>query len=150
MSSELPLSAGQVAEHIHQLRQVVSGLEDQLGHAKAELEWWEQGHRLFFSEDGAGTSAPAELDLDIEPVAPTNGTPTTLRKRVLAVFAQEPRKTWKTKDIIAELRRRELMPVGKYAENHVQKMVAQMGRTGELRKVARGMYRLAPESRGDP
>lgn len=148
MITESPFSAGEMAERVREVRKVVDALEDQLDHAKAELEWLEAGRKLLgFDEQRA--EQPAELELEIEDAASANGTVPSLRNRVLIVLGQEPRKRWKTKEIVDEMRRREWLPKGEYGEHHVRSMVARMGRKGEIRKVAHGVYRLPPEPKGE-
>ena len=146
MSSDLPISARAIAERITELRKAVSTAEDQLNRLREELEWWEKGQRLFVLEPEPQEPLPLNEDAD-EESAPTssNGTKPTLRGAILAVLGQEPRKTWKTEAIIAELQRRDWMPGGEYADHHVRSMVAQMHRKGQARRMGRGMYRLPPD-----
>lgn len=148
MSSDAPFSAGEIAEHITEMRKAVSDAEDRLNRLRTELEWWETGQQLF--GDSAPTKPAEQLPLPADDPPPTNGAMPSLRKRIQIVLGMEPRKSWKTDAVIDELRRREWLPGGDYAEHHVRSMLGQMHRKGQARRMARGLYRLPPEPKEAP
>lgn len=146
MHTDPPITAAQLVANINQLQKQVNETEDVLSRLREELEWYETGLQLFADED-SGVSAELPLvglseDSEIES---SNGSKPPLRNRIITVLGQEPRKTWKTDALIAELRQRDWLPNGEHAEHHVRSMVAQMARKGQARKMARGAYRLPPE-----
>jgi hypothetical protein len=147
MSSTPPIPAEVIAEKIDALRAKVAATTDELERLRTELDWWETGQRLF----GAAETDSASARETAQPAASdaADGKP-TLRAAILAVLGQEPRKTWKTEAVIAELRRRGWLPKGEYAEHHTRSMLAQMHRKGQARRVDRGQYRLPPEPKGEP
>jgi len=143
-SSESPISPAVIDEKVAELRGRVSASEDELNRLRTELEWWETGQRLFGDDEGGVTengAAPAP--------APSRGASSgrrpSLRQAILLILEEGPRKTWKTDQVIAELRRREWFPSGENAEHHVRSMLAHMHRKGQARRMARGAYRLPPE-----
>jgi hypothetical protein len=144
--SETPISAAVIAENINRLRKHVSAKEDELNSVRAELEWWETGQQLF----GDVPDEPSdELPLEAADEPDANGAKPPLRSRILMILAQQPRKTWKTDAVIAEMRERDWLPGGEYAEHHVRSMLAQMHRKGQARRMGRGMYRLPPERKDE-
>ena len=146
MSSDAPMSAGEIADHITKMKRAVSEAEDRLNRLQMELEWWETGQKLF--GDAPTNVVAEELPLDTDAVESSNGTMPSLRDRIATVLGQEPRKTWKTEKVIEELKRRDWLPGGEYGEHHVRSMLAKMHRRGEARRQGRGMYRLPPEKQG--
>jgi hypothetical protein len=148
MSSDPPISAIVIAEKIAALRAEVAAAADDLARKRAELEWWETGERLF--GETANTDVADDEGGEKTMSAPSNGTKPSLRVAILTVLGQEPRKTWKTDAVIEELRRRDWLPNGEYAEHHTRSMLAQMHRKGQARRVERGSYRLPPQPKGDP
>jgi hypothetical protein len=142
VTSESPISAAVIAENISRLRKHVSAKEDELNSLRTELEWWETGQQLF----GDVPAEPSD-ELPLEPAESqtANGAKPPLRNRILLILAQEPRKTWKTDAVIAEMRERDWLPGGEHAEHHVRSMLAQMHRKGQARRMGRGQYRLPPE-----
>ena len=143
--SDAPISAAVIADNISRLRKHVSTTEDELNSLRTELEWWETGQQLF-GDVPAEPSGELPLETAVEHTTAANGAkPPPLRNRILMVLAQEPRKTWKTDAVIAELREHDWLPAGEYAEHHVRSMLAQMHRKGQARRMARGTYRLPPE-----
>jgi hypothetical protein len=143
MISETPISAKVISENINRLRKEASAKEDELNSLRAELEWWETGQQLF----GEAPEEPTDrLPLETsEETTATNGAKPSLRTRILLILSQEPRKTWKTEDVIAEMGKRDWLPGGEYAEHHVRSMLGQMHRKGQARRMGRGMYRLPPK-----
>jgi hypothetical protein len=143
MNSDAPISAQVIADNITRLRKEVSTKEDELNSLHAELEWWETGQELF-GEVPEEQTDQLPLEKPEENVS-TNGAKPPLRDRILAVLALEPRKTWKTEALIAEMEERGWMPSGGNAEHQVRSMLSQMHRKGQARRMSRGMYRLPPE-----
>jgi hypothetical protein len=148
MNSDAPISAQVIADNITRLRKEVSTKEDELNSLQAELEWWETGQELF-GEVPEEQTDQLLLENPEENVSTKGGAKPPLRDRILAVLALEPRKTWKTEALIAEMEERNWMPSGGNAEHQVRSMLSQMHRKGQARRMSRGMYRLPP-ARKDP
>lgn len=151
MHTDPPITAAQIAANISQLQKQVSTTEDALSRLRTELEWYETGRQLFANEQPEPSAElPLEEPPEVSDGASSNGSRPPLRNRILAVLGQEPRKTWKTDAVIAEMRRRDWLPGGNYAEHHVRSMLAQMHRKGQARRMGRGMYRLPPDRKDGP
>jgi hypothetical protein len=143
-SSDAPISPAVIRQKAVELRERVSAVEDELNRLRTELEWWETGQRLFGDEGGVAENGAAPPD-PAPSVKASHGKGPSLRQAILLILGEEPRKTWKTDQVIAELRRREWFPSGDNAEHHTRSMLAHMHRKGQARRMARGAYRLPPE-----
>jgi uncharacterized coiled-coil protein SlyX len=80
-----------------------------------------------------------EVTVSEKPLAP-------LRERICLVLGREPVQTWRAEALIGELERRGWLPPGRHGGQYVRRMLADMLRGREVRRVGHGMYRAARRS----
>lgn len=113
--------------------------------AVEELEWWRQGQRLFGEPE-----AEDQVDDDVAQLFPpawafADGTEPTLRQAIVATMEKRPGRHWPVHDLVAALHRNDWLPEREDSTKRVSDMAGIMVKDGQLERVSRGVYILAPE-----
>jgi hypothetical protein len=114
--------------------------------AKAELAWWQAGLRLLDPEAVPLTSRPQILtELFPEGIVFETGARPTLRQAIALVIHDAPSKaSWTIPDIAQALDQHGWLPAREDATKGVSDMAAAMYNAGQLSRLERGVYKLAP------
>jgi hypothetical protein len=113
--------------------------------AVAELEWWKQGQRLFGVHTEDEGLDPSITELFPPADAFSGGMQPTLRQAIVAVMRGQPGTHWRVSDLAGALMRAGWLPEREDAAKRVSDMAGIMAGDGQLYRVARGVYALAPE-----
>jgi hypothetical protein len=135
MTSKTEIPAEIAARRVQELRAEIERKRHELDQLSEELDWWFAGRKFFDGQESNGGKAGAGETEEGKP---------TLRRAILRVMNERPTSTWAAERVIDELGHRRWLPNGKNAEHTVRSMLANMKNQGQLKRVARGRYRLAP------
>lgn len=118
-----------------QFQREIRAAELQITQGQARLSWARMGLQLR-REAEAATNGHKEPDPLMGGVRPT------LRKAILMVMHEHPRRVWKKSEIFGKLKEREWAPQGTKPSSQVATRLAEMIDRGEVERVSVGHYRL--------
>lgn len=115
--------------------------------AQLYLSWAEMGERLaaVFDALATGKAAPSEAlpVLAASSVSLDAGFRPSLRQSILAVMAEDPERTWKKSEIMAQLKNHGWEPRGGKPSSQLATRLSEMRERGEVHRESVGYYRLA-------
>jgi hypothetical protein len=152
------LSPSDFVDWIRTLERDVASLRLELQKVEERLAWAQKGQALFAPLCHAPSAQPegeAPLStasgLPMPTAAQSNDTPPSLRQAVLRVFLDAPagprEPKWPASKVIEELERHGWMPDGKYGPSTVRGMLRDLAKRGQLVRLDRATYALAPDAR---
>jgi hypothetical protein len=92
------------------------------------------------TNDGDGPEA-AETTNGSGPKAPDSAPPTR-RQAILRILEEQPRKSWKLSDLVAEMERRGWTGESKYEDHMVLRTLSTMMKANQVKRPRKGFYKL--------
>lgn len=141
------MTARDIKANIHDAEARVRAALAEYEAAKAELAWWQEGLRLIDPQAAAALNAEPEIVTELFPdgVVFATGARPTLRQAIVLVMREAPGKTaWTINELASALDEHDWLPAREDANKGVSDMVAAMYNAGQLSRLDRGVYKLAP------
>lgn len=144
------LTAGDIRANLRQAMARVEAALEEYESARAELAWWHDGLRLVDPEAAAALDASQEPGAIVAELFPDGsvfetGARPTLRQAIVLVMRDNTARRWTVHELVAALDEQGWLPDRGDAAKRVSDMAGEMVRVGQLGRVDRGIYVLAPQ-----